>query len=66
MQYHKENRTVTIRNVRLPKEDDDRLMTLCNLTGLTISEQLRELVRNARVVSVVQVDPQPKDMAMSL
>lgn len=46
------------RTVRLPKEDDERLMTLCNLTGLTISEQLRELVRGARVVSVVQVEQQ--------
>lgn len=46
------------RTVRLPKEDDDRLMTICGLTGLTISEQLRELVRGARVVTVVQVEQQ--------
>ena len=46
------------RTVRLPKADDERLATLCHLTGLTISEQLRELVRGARVVALVQLDEQ--------
>lgn len=51
----KEDRAIH-RTVRLPKQDDDRLMTICGLTGLTISEQLREFVRQAKVVTVVHVE----------